>query len=178
LGGLSGAGAVYGFVAAVILTAWLFGERALILADQLLPLGLSLAAAGWLAAWWGGSAYGAQMEAWYAVPARGETGVWVMRFPTQLLGAFLCLAWWAGVETYFQRLPAAGARAGTGLLGVGAILVGLSLTRVDPVPVWNGLRLDTWAGIGLVCLAVVVLGAAGAMHVRGRLQDTQGKKNA
>ena len=175
LGGLSGTGAVFGFVLALLLTAWLFAESPLVLAGQLLPLGMSLAVAGWLAAWWAGSTYGAQMDVWYAVPARGESGVWAMRFPTQLLGALFCLGLWAGLDFFAHRFTQTGLRAVLGLLGLGLVLAGLSLTRVDPVPAWRSLRLDTWAALGVICLAVSILVGLEVAHftylVRRRLKE-------
>ena len=175
LGGISGLGAAYGFVFGLLLVAWLFDECLLKLADSLLPLGMSLAAAGWLAAWWGGSAYGAQMEAWYAVPARGESGVWAMRFPTQLLGALLSLAVWVGLDFISHRLTTVGLRAALGMLGIGLVLAGLSLTRVDPLPTWRSLRLDTWAALGLACLAVLSLALLGLVCLVGMVR--RGRKD-
>jgi prolipoprotein diacylglyceryltransferase len=162
LGGLSGLGAVFGFVGGICLVAWLYAESPLELADRLLPLGISLAAAGWLAAWWGGSAYGAQVDAWYAVPARAENGLWSSRFPTQLLGSLFTLALWAVLNRLVRPGSIPGFKAGLGLLGVGLILFGLSFTRVDPLPLWRGLRLDTWAALGLVGSAFLVLLVTGA----------------
>jgi prolipoprotein diacylglyceryltransferase len=126
LGGLSGSGAVFGFLIGLILTAWLHAESPLDLADRLVPLGMSLTAAGWLAAWWSGAAYGAQLEAWYALPARGEAGLWEMRFPTQLFGSLLTLGVWIVIDRFVRPGAVPGLRSALALLGIGLTLAGLS----------------------------------------------------
>ena len=156
-GGMSGLSAIYGFLLALLLVAWLHTISPFELADQLMPLGLILTAAGWLAAWWSGSAYGSQIIAWYAVLAQGENGIWGLRFPTQLLGTVLSLGLWSVLEKIQVYKLRIGLRGVIGLLGIGFISFLLSKTRVDPVPVWNSLRLDSWASLGLVSLAVVSL---------------------
>jgi prolipoprotein diacylglyceryltransferase len=165
LGGLSGFGAAYGFVIAIFLIALASGEHPGALADHLLPLGLLLGASAWLAAWWAGDAYGAQIgnlpvAAWLVLPARDESGAWALRWPTQLAGAVLTLALWAVLERLDRRFPALrryfpGSLAALGLLGVGAIFFALAYTRVDPTRFWRGLRLDAWAGLGLIALGLL-----------------------
>lgn len=157
LGGISGLGAAYGFIAGLLLAAWLYAEPVLALADGLLPLGIAFTAGGWLAAWWAGSAYGAQVDTWYAVSARAETGLWAMRFPTQLLGALLTLSMGVILDRLFRPETIPGLRAALGLLGAGLTFSALSLTRVDPLPLWRQVRLDTWAGLGLAAGAGLCL---------------------
>lgn len=162
LGGLSGVGAGYGFALAVVGVAVVSGQRLAALADQLYPLGLSLGVVAWLASWWAGSAYGIQaanlpIAAWLALPAQDESGAWTLRFPTQLIGALLTLALGVNLDRLSRRAPSQrtippGKRAVWALIGFGAILFGLSFTRVDPTIYWHGWRLDAWAGLGFVVL--------------------------
>jgi prolipoprotein diacylglyceryltransferase len=170
LGGLSGLGAAYGFIVAILLAALVMDENLGTLADRIAPLGFSLAASAWLAAWWAGSAYGPQSihlasAGWLALPVQDESGAWAIRWPTQLIGALLTLAFWAVLERLpwlnsTQRKDTPGRMAACGLFGFGAILFVLAYMRVDPVPFWRGLRLDAWGGLGLMSLGI--LGAAAA----------------
>ena len=170
LGGISGLGAAHGFVIGLCLSGLRPGARLGYLADSLAPLGLSLAVSAWLAAWWTGSAYGPFLEAGVGLPARDESGAWAVRFPTQLVGALLTLGLWAGLDMLENKIKPArltpGALAAVGLLGFSFLMVGLSFLRVDPLPVWRGLRVDAWASLGLV--AWELLGLAAVMLTRRR----------
>lgn len=176
LGGLSGVGAAYGFVLAIAGIAAISGRSLAALADQLYPLGLSLGVVAWLASWWAGSAYGIQaanlpIAAWFTLPAQDESGAWTLRFPTPLIGALLTLALGASLDRLSRRAPSqkplpSGKRAVWALIGFGAILFGLSFTRVDPTIYWHGWRLDAWAGLGFVVLGSL----AGLLMRPGALQ--------
>ena len=156
LGGLSGVGAVYGFVLGLCLAARLGKENLGLLADRLLPLGMALGICAWLAAWWDGSAYGVPAAGWFALPALDERGLWARRFPTQALGAVLTLILWAGLD-WLQRLRSAvpGRAVALGLLLCGLLLFGLAFTRADPAPLWRGWRLEAWAALGLAALGLL-----------------------
>jgi hypothetical protein len=59
-----------------------------------------------------------------------------------------------------NRLPVPGLSASIGIFGLSAVMFGLSYLRVDPTPIWQGLRLEAWGAIGLMIfstMAVVVL---------------------
>lgn len=167
LGGLSGMGAVFGFLAGLCLVAYVVEEPLAPLADSLIPLGVILAIAAWMAAWLAGSAYGQIITNGFGIPAVDEAGVWAPRFPTQLLGALLTLALWVTLEWSFQRVARrvqaaphvipAGLAAALTLLGISVILLALSFTRADPLPTWRGLRPDTWAAIGLTVLGLIAV---------------------
>jgi hypothetical protein len=69
--------------------------------------------------------------------------------------ATLIVIWlldWGG-----RRLPVQGSGAALGLLGLSAVLFGLSYLRTDPTPVWNGLRLEAWGAIGLMAFSALLL---------------------
>jgi phosphatidylglycerol:prolipoprotein diacylglycerol transferase len=172
LGGLSGIGAASGFLATIWVIAMAARQPPGALADQLVPLGISLSASAWLAAWEAGSAYGILSTflphgAWLTLPARDEGGTWASRWPTQLVGAVLTLALGAVLSSlrrdgHSRRSLKSGSTAALAILGFGAILFALAYTRVDPTPLWYGLRLDAWAGLsfmglGLLSLSVISL---------------------
>jgi phosphatidylglycerol---prolipoprotein diacylglyceryl transferase len=163
LGGLSGLGAVYGFLAGLLLVAYLVEEPLTQLADTLLPLGFALVVGSWLAAWQAGSAYGFVLPNGASIPAQDEAGIWAPRFPTQPIGALLSLALWIFLDRLYQKasrqervIP--GRIASLAVLGIAVTLLGLSFTRADPLPLWHSLRLDTWAAMGLVLLGLMACG--------------------
>jgi phosphatidylglycerol:prolipoprotein diacylglycerol transferase len=153
LGGISGAGTATGFALGVCLAALWSREHLGVLADRLLPLGMALGVSAWLAAWWEGSAYGAQSSAWFSLPALDERGLWSERLPIQLLGALFSLALWAGLDWLQRRKQAMpGRMSALAWLGSCLLLFGLSFLRADPTPLWRGWRLDAWAWLSLAVL--------------------------
>jgi prolipoprotein diacylglyceryltransferase len=171
LGGLSGWGAVFGWLIGGWLSAIFFGESAGRILDRLFLLGAYLAGVGWLGAWVDGSAYGFLAEgAWWGLPAVDEQGVWLQRFPVQLLGALLVAGLWIGLESWARgvELPP-GLPTCFGLVGLGLIFLVLSSLRVDETIVWRNLRLDAWAGMGIIlagALGVVWIGMAHWVYLR------------
>jgi prolipoprotein diacylglyceryltransferase len=159
LGGLSSIGALAGAVIGIpIVSAW-FRLPVGLLADISLPLASSLAITSWLGCWAGMCAYGAQSNAWWALPGRDEWGVVAARLPVQLMGAVLTLVLLILLEWLGKRWPP-GLSATLGLFGLSAIVFGLSYLRVDPVPVWRGWRLEAWGAAVLMAISagiVVVL---------------------
>ncbi len=157
LGGLSGIGALVGGIVAVMLIAKWWKLPKGVLADTLLPLVGALTITSWLGCWVGTCAYGLPSSAWWAVPARDEWGVLATRVPVQLVGALstLVLIWlmdWAG-----RRVQLAGLAAGIGMFSISAIIFSLSYWRVDPMPIWRGLRLEAWGAISLMILSAVIV---------------------
>jgi len=160
LGGLSSIGALVGGVLAIcLLSAWWKLPIGL-LADSLLPLAGALAITSWLGCWMGTCAYGLPSGSWFAIPARDEWGVLVARLPVQLIGAFMTLViiWVSDVAG--RRVAIAGLTAAIGLFDISCVIFALSYLRADPMPIWHGLRLEAWGGLGIMLfsgLLVVVL---------------------
>jgi hypothetical protein len=48
-----------------------------------------------------------------------------------------------------------GLAASLGLCAAALILLGLSFVRADPMPVWSGLRMDTWGALAALAAAVM-----------------------
>jgi hypothetical protein len=67
--------------------------------------------------------------------------------PVQLIGAVLTVAIFWFVDWSRSRLRIPGQAASLGLLALSLQLFGLSFLRADPSPVWQGLRLDSWAAL-------------------------------
>ena len=152
-----------------------------VIADILVPLFAMLAVSSWLACWAAGCAYGAKAQAvWWAVPARDETGLVSPRWPTQPLGALLTLAWTWGLEWFWQAsknpgdlrrkfhslIHIPGQSACLEWLGIALISWAISFKRVDPVPLWRGMRLDAWGALFLAVSSLVLYVLVG---VRGRI---------
>ncbi|MBN2501444.1 MAG: prolipoprotein diacylglyceryl transferase [Anaerolineales bacterium] len=157
LGGLFWPGAVLGGLVAVAIFAAVNHIQFAPLVDNLIPLVIALSVSGWLACWLDGSAYGAQSTAWYALPAWDEWSMLNLRVPTQLLGALLTTGLYSLLQFLIPRLIDSGQAASITLLGLGLINYALTYLRVDPMLIWNGLRLDAWAGIGMATLGLVGL---------------------
>jgi len=162
LGGIAWPGALIGGIFAIVLVAWLYGSSAMILIDRLLPLIASLSVVVWLGCWVTGCAYGPVSD--FGLPAKDEWGIWSRRVPLQLIGAILTIALFWGIDRLrHQKEDLAPGLAGSlGLGGLSLILLGLSYLRVDPYPLYNGLRLETWAaliflGISIICILLLIL---------------------
>jgi prolipoprotein diacylglyceryltransferase len=155
LGGFSGLGAVFGGLIGLLIAALLLRMPAGVLADSLLPLLPPLTVCAWLACWQAGTAYGAAAPgAWWAVPSRDETGAIAARVPLQPLAAVLTLAFFTLIDLARPRLRLRGQVASLALFGLALILGGVSFLRVDPAPLWRGMRWDVW---GSAALAVIAL---------------------
>jgi phosphatidylglycerol:prolipoprotein diacylglycerol transferase len=152
LGGLVWPGALLGGSLVLVgYVAWT-GESMGAYADTLFPLFVSLVVVSWLGCWVDGCAYGKVSNAWWALPARDEGGLLSSRFPLQLLGAFMALSTFLIIDVNRERFIRPGMLA---LLG-GFILTleytFLSFWRVDPSPLWLGLRLDLWVAFMLLAI--------------------------
>jgi len=157
LGGLSGPGALAGALLALLLVALVTRQRLAILADAVLPLGLTLTLTGWLACWQAGSAYGAETTSWWGMPARDEWGRMALRFPVQLTGALLTVGIIALLDGVRRWLITPGATASLGLLGLSLESFGLSFLRADPPLAWYGLRLEAWTALGFTGVSILAL---------------------
>ena len=155
LGGIAWPGALIGGILAIIVVAWLYGFSVGILVDRLLPLIASLSVAVWLGCWLTGCGYGPEFD--FGLPAKDEWGIWEKRLPVQLMGAFLTIGLFWGIDRFRLReddLPP-GLAGSLGLGGLSLILLGISYLRVDPYPLYNGLRLETWAAWIFVSLSIL-----------------------
>jgi phosphatidylglycerol---prolipoprotein diacylglyceryl transferase len=167
LDGLAWPGALLGGMLGL---AW-YARRArrpfTLLAEALLPLAATVSLGAWLGCWQAGCAYGPPVEAWWGVPARDELGVMALRWPVQLAGAALTLVLLALLEWLRLRAAAPGLAGSLGLLGGSLLMLAASFVRLDPAPVWQGLRLDTWAALGFAGVGVVWL-VFGSLKKRDR----------
>lgn len=160
LGGLAWPGALLGglLVFGGLVLAWRRPAGAL--ADALLPILAPLVVAAWLGCWQAGSFYGPALAArtWWAVTARDEWAQVLYRWPLQPAAALLSLLVLGLAERTGSGHAPQGRAASQGWLGLCLLLLGLTFGRADPAPVWNGLRLDVWAGLSLTFLALVLFG--------------------
>jgi prolipoprotein diacylglyceryltransferase len=160
-GGLSGVGALAGGLLAVIFIASIWKLPIGLLGDVLLPMAGTLAIGAWLGCWFDSCAYGLPSSAWWATPQQDEWGLLSNRVPVQLLGATstLILIWL--IDRATRKCTIQGLNASLGGLGICAVIFILSYLRADPVPVWNGLRLEAWGAfilmIGFSIFTVVLL---------------------
>ena len=165
LGGLAWPGALAGAILGTFVVAWISEIRFVVLVDRLLPLLASLSVAVWLGCWITGCAYGP--ESGWGLPAKDEWGFWKNRVPLQLIGAILTVASFWGIDRFRQRkknlAPGLTASLGFGLLCV--ILLGASVLRADPYPVYSGLRLETWAALALLLISIL---SGGYAIIKGR----------
>ena len=159
LGGFSWAGALAGGLVVLGLVAWISKTALGELSAGMLPLLATLTISGWLSCWVVGCAYGPLAWNWWGIPARDEWGAVALRVPVQLIGAVLTLGlfWVLDWGRGFLRSP--GQAFSAALLGLSLIMLALSFVRADPLPEWQGMRVDSWAAMafaifGGLCLLV------------------------
>ena len=161
LGGLSWPGALGGGLFSLAMFAWFNRVSLGEIADGLVYLALPLVVASWLGCWQSGIAYGRVVsQAWWALPAVNEWGVWSLRWPVQLAGAFSAVLAFFVLEWVRPHLKGRGRAASLALLGLALLLTGLSLLRADPIQIYRGLRLDTWASLFFCVLSLPLCLAA------------------
>ena len=155
LGGLTWPGALAGGILGIFILAWVIEIPVGVLADRLLPLLPSLSVAVWLGCWLTGCAYGPEVV--LGIPVKDEWGIWKKRLPLQLIGAMMTVALFWGIERLRHRKQSLipGLRAVLGLGGLFLILLGSSLLRADPYPLFNGLRMETWAALIFLGIPVI-----------------------
>lgn len=132
--------------------------------DRLYPLLPSIVITAWLGCWQAGIAYGpvSPEGAWWSMPMLDERGVYNLRFPVQPLAAATLILFFILLERYVKPRRPAGRLSGLAVLGVLTHFLLFSFLRADPMPRWNGLRMDTWFAsiyllMGLAFLAVRTL---------------------
>lgn len=156
-GGLAWPGALAGGLLVVGILAWARRISPGSLADGLLPLLPPLIVAIWLGSWQSGVGYG-RLEpscAFPAVPARDEWGLSGCHWPLQPAGALATIIVFAVLDVLRARLARPGQAFCIAWLALSALLLGASLLRADPYPLWNGLRLETWAALASGGLAIL-----------------------
>jgi prolipoprotein diacylglyceryltransferase len=147
LGGISWPGALAGGILGIFLASLISKFRFGKLADRQLPLVASLSVAVWLGCWLTGCAYGP--DSIWGLSIKDEWGIWQQRLPIQLIDATLTVALFWGIEKFKNQMRStpSGLAASLGLAGLSLILLITSLLRVDPYPLYNGLRIESWASI-------------------------------
>ena len=162
-GGLAWPGAALGGLAGLWLAA-----RGLRTREPLMPIvdALALPVAllnilGWGGCLAGSCAYGyevtpGQLPAWLALSAPDIYGLTVPRFPTQAIGVLASLVALGVVWAMRDRRWPAGAHGAFAVSFVALIAFSLSFTRGDPMPLFDGYRLDV-IGNGLM---LAISGAA------------------
>ena len=175
LGGLSAPGALAGGLLALPLASWWLHLRLPTLADRLVPLLPPLAVFAWLAGWAAGVAYGplSGVSA-LGLPARDEWGFFAPRLPLQLAGALITLALlgWLESRGSFPHRP--GMSFSLAFLAVVIPALGVSFARVDPTPLWSGLRSDTWGYLGLSLAGLMLLALSLLLPQMARPVSTEG----
>ncbi len=156
LGGLSGIGALTGGLLAILFFAGWWKVSLGSLADAFFPLAGTLTITAWLGCWVDSCGYGLPYAAWWALPGRDVWGVLANRVPVQLIGATLTLILIWLLERAGKQLPHSGMSATIGLIGISAEIFALSFLRLDPTPIWRGLRVEAWGAIGLMIFSAVI----------------------
>lgn len=113
----------------------------------------------WLASWSAGVAYGARLDSsvLWGLPMLDITGVIAQRVPVQPAAALTLLLLIGGIELAWRKQAAPGRCMGVILLALSIHTLLFSLMRADPIQSWLGLRLDVWASILFVTIAILLL---------------------
>jgi prolipoprotein diacylglyceryltransferase len=173
ISGLSWAGALAGTAVGTIIAALVFHQNIRTLSDQIITLVAALAIASWLGCWIDGCAYGPPASAWYSVPAQDEWGNLTERFPVQVVGALLTISTLIIVDIFRSRIRIPGTSAGLWLTLSGAQFVWLHGLRIDPAPIWQGLRPDVWASWAVLVFGVLYLAFSFLSKARPVLEQTK-----
>lgn len=158
MGGFAWPGSLLGGIVGMVVYALATRQPTGPLADGLIPLLVTLPICAWLGSWLIGYAYGAPVEAWWGILSLDEWGVVQRRWPVQPTGALLSLlVLWVIDQLPSERLPP-GAAFVLSILGISMVNFFMSLLRVDPAPMANGLRLETWVALayGAACLLALI----------------------
>ena len=167
-GGLSGNGAVLGWLAGLGLAAALHRVPLLRLADWLYPMIPAMGIAVYLACWQAGAAYGQLTPAgFWGVPSPDESGQIALRWPVQVLAATALLIFYWLMELRVPLPRPSGWLSSLAATWLIAIDLVVSLLRADPAPRLEGLglRLDT---LGDVFLLILFLGMFTVLHFMAR----------
>jgi phosphatidylglycerol:prolipoprotein diacylglycerol transferase len=155
-GGLSGGGAVFGWLFGLLVAAGVHKEPVLRLADWLYPLIPPLVIAGYLALWQAGAVYGPALSAgsWGGIPTADESGQIAQRWPIQLIAALALLVFYWLLEVLITVPRPAGWLSSLAAAWFLAVNLVISLLRADPVPTVKGLSLRVDILENLIFLAL------------------------
>jgi prolipoprotein diacylglyceryltransferase len=158
-GGLDWPGAILGALLVMLLVARRWPISLARLSDAMLPMLPPIAIAAWLGCWQTGSAYGIApaAPAWWAIPSLDETGVYARRLPVQLVSALLLAGFFIWHSSRLGNRRPAGQRASLALLGLMLDLFAASFVRADPIPLWAGMRADTWISGAFLILTIAAV---------------------
>ena len=170
-GGLSGNGAVLGWLAGLFLAAALLRVHPLRLSDWLYPLIPPLGIAVYLACWQAGAAYGRLMPlAGWGIPGPDESGQIALRWPIQVTAALALLVFFWLVELRIPLPRPAGWLSSLAAAWLIAIDLVVSVLRADPAPRLQGLglRLDA---LGDIFLLILFLGMFTILNFQAQKQS-------
>ena len=175
LDGLSWPGGLAAALLAGGLTALILHAPLAVTADRLAPLFISVSAMSWLGCALTGCAYGNELGEIYpwALPVVDMYGELTYRWPLQYVAAaslLLAVAWVEGVTQGARQPGVRGCLNGL-VLSLHSLL--FSFWRADPVPLYNGLRLDYAAGIGLGVLSILGLLGIALLRLGSSLKETR-----
>jgi phosphatidylglycerol:prolipoprotein diacylglycerol transferase len=155
-GGYDWPGGILGALLVMLLVARRWPISLARLSDVMAALIPPLAIAAWLGCWQTGCAYGLTpaSPAWWAVPCRDETGGILGRLPVQLIAVLCLVGYYAWLESRFSSRRPAGQHASLAFLGLTLNLFAFSFLRADPVPLWAGVRPDSWLSGALLLLSI------------------------
>lgn len=155
-GGLAWPGALTGGLAALVIVAVSWHISLALIADTLSPLAAPLAIATWLGCWQAGCAYGPLVptNAWWGIPCRDESGTFAHRLPVQALAALTLVIFFSWLEAKTFPRGTDGRLASLTGLGLSLNLLIFSILRVDPAPLWQGVRPDIWMAVGLTIVSL------------------------
>lgn len=127
--------------------------------DKFSVMFLPVAISFWLASWSAGVAYGVRLvsSVWWGLPMLDITGVTAQRVPVQPAAALILLLLFGGIELAWRKNVTPGRRMGVLLLALSIHTLLFSFMRADPIQSWLGLRLDVWASILFVTIAILFL---------------------
>lgn len=159
LGGLSLPGALAG----ALLFAWL-GIKLLGFStadgfDRLGRMLLPVAAAAWLGAWLAPVAYGRPLPAgtWWGLPMPDDAGLVTLRLPLQPLALLSLLLLLPLTETFTRKVKKKGVKEAAAFFVFSIHCTFFSFLRYDSVQTFFGIRLDTWAALANLLLALMLL---------------------
>jgi phosphatidylglycerol:prolipoprotein diacylglycerol transferase len=165
-GGLSWVGGALGAILGLSAYARLAGRSPWGLADALAVPATIVATGAWAGCLVDGCAYGRRADFGLLTPRSTDMlGFVAPRWPTQPIGVFVSLGAIVLLEWLSRRRPPEGSMACVALALVAASSLGLSFLRGDPVPVWQGLRLEA---IGAAAALIVGLAILALRWRRGR----------
>ncbi len=159
LGGQFGSAALAGGLLSIFVIARLSDQNPGELADALRPLMTAVVVSACLGCWLVGCFYGPEVKAWWGIPTVDEWGRMSSRWPLQIVCALIILfmSWsidWINARRQFQ---ASGMAATLGVFFICLVFLGAAVLRVDPVPKWNNISLNTIIYSSILFFIIIAL---------------------